>query len=227
MENSRTPLVKWITTIWLVSQHHMTINAVQLSSIIQVTYKTAWSMLHKVRSVISAIDSDSPLEGTVQGVVEYHAKPPFRALYELSSREIPLIVAASVSLDEEIINLKIKKVDRQLLISKSLHPAACSQFIERHTCANVEEITIIKQPFRTIQFAYLKKQFQRARRWMIDTFHGIGPTYLQRYLDEFCFRSNAISEHFSAWELLMSMSLSARYGSISRRKLSSTLQLAA
>ncbi|MGZ9586358.1 transposase [Paenibacillus marinisediminis] len=227
MENSRTSLKKWITAIWLMSQHHVNINAVQLSTIIQVTYKTAWSILHKIRSVISAADVEQPLEGIIQGVVDYHAKPLYRTAYELRPYEQPLIVAASISSHEQITNLKIKTVSRQHLYGRSLRNIACSHFIDLHTCTDISCITIIQLLFRTHQFHYLKKVFMKARRWMIDTFHGIGPKYLQNYLDEFCFRFNALVGHYSAWERLISLTMSTRFGFASRHITSSSTNLAA
>ncbi|MGZ9583609.1 transposase [Paenibacillus marinisediminis] len=227
MENSRTPLQKWITAIWLVSQHNVNINAIKLRSIIQVTYKTAWSILHKIRSVISAIDVDSPLEHNVQGIVEYHCKPLFRSTLELLPYEHPLIVAATISSNDQIIRLKIKTVNRQHLYGRNLHPIACSHFIDLHTCTEASSISIISHLYRAQKFHTLKRAFKQARSWMIDTFHGIGIKYLQRYLDEFCFRSNARSEHYSAWELLIRSSMSNRYRSLLRQNTISSQYLAA
>lgn len=53
MEGSRTSLRKWITAMWLVSRSDKGINAVKLSSMIEVTSKTAWAMLHKIRTAIA------------------------------------------------------------------------------------------------------------------------------------------------------------------------------
>ncbi|MGZ9586742.1 transposase [Paenibacillus marinisediminis] len=225
MERSRTSLKKWITAIWLVAQHN--INAVQLSSIIQVTYKTAWSILHKIRAVISSADADQPLEGTVQGIVSFHSKPLYPTSWELHSTEQPLIIAAAITAHEQITSLKIKTVDRQHLYGKSLRNIACDHFIDLHTYTDISKITIVQQLCRTNRFHYLKKVFQQARRWMIDTFHGIGPKYLQRYLDEFCFRSNAVSGHYSSWDQLIGISMSTHYAPISRHNSTSTVRFAA
>ncbi|MGZ9584665.1 transposase [Paenibacillus marinisediminis] len=197
--------------IWLITQHDVSINAVQLSSIIQVTYKTAWSILHKIRSIISAVDLDSPLEGNVQGIVEYHCKPTFRSTLELLSYEHPLIVAASITADEHIIALKMKLVNRQHLRDRTLRPIASSTFNDLHTCADPSNIEIIPHPYRALRFRHLKDAFQQARRWMITTFHGIGQKYLQRYLDEFCFRYNARNHPLSAYERLVSMCMYTNY----------------
>ena len=66
MSGSRTSLMKWFTAIFLVSQPEHGINAVALSRIIHVTYKTAWLILHKIRHTCSMFDQKSPLSGVVQ-----------------------------------------------------------------------------------------------------------------------------------------------------------------
>jgi hypothetical protein len=34
--------------------------------------------------------------------------------------------------------------------------------------------------------------FNQAKRWIRETFHGLGQRHLQVYFDEFCFRINAV-----------------------------------
>jgi len=64
LEKSRTPLEKWAEAIRAMSRLH-SINAVQLMTKIRVTYKTAWSMLRKLRQSLHAMDSGQPLTGRV------------------------------------------------------------------------------------------------------------------------------------------------------------------
>ncbi|HEX9745318.1 MAG TPA: transposase [bacterium] len=49
-ERTRTPLRKWFKAIDMFL--HLDINAKKLMLAIEVTYKTAWSMLNKLRSVM-------------------------------------------------------------------------------------------------------------------------------------------------------------------------------
>lgn len=57
LEGTRTPLTKWFTAIHHISDPQAGINAVTLSRMLQVTYKTAWSMLHAIRRAMSQDES--------------------------------------------------------------------------------------------------------------------------------------------------------------------------
>ena len=49
-QGTRVPMRKWFIAIWLVTSHKKGISSLQLSRDIQVTQKTAWYMLQKIRT---------------------------------------------------------------------------------------------------------------------------------------------------------------------------------
>ena len=63
-ENTKIPLVKWFLAMYLISCHKKGISSVQLATDISVTQKTAWFILHKVRTLFAQEDV------TLSGVVE-------------------------------------------------------------------------------------------------------------------------------------------------------------
>ncbi len=66
MGKTRTDLTKWFLAIYLISHDKRGISAYKLSKEIEVTYKTAWLMLHKIRTAMRKRDS----EYTPAGIVE-------------------------------------------------------------------------------------------------------------------------------------------------------------
>lgn len=64
-ENTKLPLRKWFLAMYLISSHKKGISSLQLSRDIEVTQKTAWHMLHKIRSLY-AQDGESQFDGTVE-----------------------------------------------------------------------------------------------------------------------------------------------------------------
>ena len=64
-EDSRVPLNKWFVAVYLFNSLKKGISSIQLSKYIGVTQKTAWFMLHRIRTVMDDNNSD-PLGGVVE-----------------------------------------------------------------------------------------------------------------------------------------------------------------
>lgn len=64
-DSTKVKLQKWFLAIWLVTLHKKDISSVQLSKDIGVTQKTAWFMLHRIRSCFG-FDNDNNLTGEVE-----------------------------------------------------------------------------------------------------------------------------------------------------------------
>ena len=209
MEGSRTSLRKWFAAFWLFSRAQEGINAVRLRSLIQVTYKTAWSMLHKIRAAISQAHAEKRLSGEVQGIVVFYGRA-YRPSVELHPGECALIVAESIVPEGELPQLKMTLVDKKHVIEKRLHRSGTEQFIADHVePSTAARVSIVDQYFRVRRNSPLYQTFRQACRWLNDTFHGIGPKYLQRYIDEFIFHKN-LDTSVSLWARLLSLCTSVR-----------------
>ena len=66
MDKTRTPLKKWFLAFYYMSEDKRGISALSLKSKIKVSYQTAWSMCHKIRSAMGERDSNYQLNGTVE-----------------------------------------------------------------------------------------------------------------------------------------------------------------
>jgi len=64
-ENTKVSLRKWFAAMYLISSHKKGISSCQLARDIEVTQKTAWFMLQKVRALYAQSDSEA-LEGMVE-----------------------------------------------------------------------------------------------------------------------------------------------------------------
>lgn len=64
-EKTKVSLQKWFIAIWLVVNHKASISSYQLAKDIEVTQKTAWFMLHKIRSQMYLIN-ENPLSEEVE-----------------------------------------------------------------------------------------------------------------------------------------------------------------
>lgn len=62
MERSKVPLTKWLLASYLIASSKKGYSALQLSRTLEVTYKTAWFMFHRLREAMTETDP-SPLGG--------------------------------------------------------------------------------------------------------------------------------------------------------------------
>lgn len=188
MENSRTTLRKWMIAIQLVSLES-SITAVRLASIISVTYKTAWRMLHKIRLAISNWESSIPLSGKVKVGYEYYGR--FHSVRK--PRKLPLIIGISLkneasSADEQPHRVKIKLVSHSEL--QRPQPAGSNpEFGNPPPRPGFSRLQRIP-PLTARLGNALPRLYCHAKQWIDRTFHGLGTRYAQLYWDEFCYRRN-------------------------------------
>ena len=64
-DNTKIELQKWFLAIWLVTSHKKGISSLQLSRDLDVTQKTAWFMLHRIRRCFG-IENNNDLDNDVE-----------------------------------------------------------------------------------------------------------------------------------------------------------------
>ena len=64
-ENTKVPLRKWFAAIWLYSTHKCGLSSLQISRDLNVTQKTGWFILQRIRKG-SAFENNSTLENEVE-----------------------------------------------------------------------------------------------------------------------------------------------------------------
>jgi transposase-like protein len=199
MEGSRTSLVKWFIAFFLVSQPH-SINATQLMKQIHVTYKTAWSMLHKIRHALCEEDTSVLLSGFVQ-VHDACSGKELYSVYERQPKERLFLVGAAMNEENVPLYIKIKLLPSQYVMERTVLRSGKDAFIRDHVqpgaVARVSFVTgIFKSRKPLIPF------FNQAKRWIRETFRGLGRRHLQAYFDEFSFRINGIRNKSPIFESL-------------------------
>ncbi|MCU6711132.1 transposase [Paenibacillus sp. J5C_2022] len=167
MHKSRTPIYKWLLTIFLVSSCEGSVNAVQLSKLLQVTYKTAWSMLHKIRQVISDWDTDQLLSGDVEAKHDIYMKQII-ITDERMKRERSIVVARGNNETEQQLKstdqvasgitnapyYKIKLIEREGEVRRALSDAEQRLFIRNCCHPEVKSLQFHVKHTRNRKFPY-------------------------------------------------------------------------
>jgi len=113
MEGSRTPLRKWLSAFFFLSIDEIGVNALQMQTLLQVTYKTAWSICQKIRQAISQLDAEQPLSGLV-------TKENIRASASVSASDpIPVSISDSKPISITDSTLPASAVSTAMLASHS------------------------------------------------------------------------------------------------------------
>jgi transposase-like protein len=189
MEGSSTPLLKWFMAFYLISQETVRINATELSRIIQVTYKTSWLLLHKIRFAMGKADANVPLCGQVAVNSAIYGKRRYIYSFDRLPHESPALIGASMNSDHEPAYIKIKLVPNQHLKEKTIYPSGLEAFTEENIEAGATTECFIKM-ITPLKHRPTFPIYKASCKWIHKTFRGLGQRHLQAYLDEFCYRLN-------------------------------------
>lgn len=219
MEGSRTDLAKWFIAFYLISCPN-SISALQLSKKIDVTYKTAWLILQKIRHAISVEDAACPLVGSVYvNLAQYSPRP--RSIEE-TKKGHPLYVGAAMNENHEPIYVKMKLVAEEFLykgpVFKGIRKMGKKAFIEEHIEPNPAQLDF--RDLFSFKHKSIYRLFRETRFWMMKTFHGLCGRHLQGYFNEYCYRINASLKRQSVFENLVGLCATSRkitYADIAHR----------
>jgi len=114
MHKTRVPLVKWFLALFLVATDKRGCSALTIQRHIDVNYKTAWLLLHKIRFAMSERDKKYLLDGVIQLDEAYFGGP--NGKQGRGTGKAPAFVAVSTVTSDEsaVIPLfaKIKILDK-------------------------------------------------------------------------------------------------------------------
>ncbi|MNQ73664.1 Transposase zinc-ribbon domain protein [compost metagenome] len=213
MEGSRTELRKWLLAFYLVSRNYGT-TATELSGLINVTYKTAWLLLHKIRCSIHQADSQNPLTGSVQINSAIYGKP-FNPSVHKHPQEHLLLIGSSRNESGKPTNIKIKQIVPSQPKNKHITKSDTFTFQKQHIEPTVKAAHIVTGFYTPKKQRPLLEIAKLASTWINSTFHGIGAKHLQTYLDEFCYRMNLINSNTPIFDHLFK-SCTVHYQSVNR-----------
>ena len=188
LEGTRTPLRKWFYAIFLASTPEG-ISATRLQLLIEVTYKTAWYMLTKIRHAISGVDDGERLSGDVRIGYALYGRP-YTHMFIDHPQEHPTLIACSDDTDGQPARIKMKPVPKHHVFQRSPRPIGVRTFKETHIDLPNAVVTGVTTRYHPKRYRDLEAIANRGFKWINDTFCGIGPKYLKTYLDTFAFRFN-------------------------------------
>lgn len=204
-EQSRLLLVKWLYAIYLMQTSRKSISSLQLSREMDVTQKTAWFLLYRIREACK--QSDWMLTGVVEvdetciGGKERnkHDNKKLRSGREPAGRQV--VIGAR----EQGGNVKAKAIsntDAETLkgfIHRNVEPGS-TVFTDDHIgCHGLHGVICNHASVKHSAKEYvngmihtngIESVWALLKRGYTGTFHHFSLKHLQRYVDEFTFRLN-------------------------------------
>lgn len=199
MEKTHTCLTKWFLAIYSTACDKRGISAAQLAKDIEVSYPTAWLMLHKIRSAMNEQDANYKLAGIVELDDAYFGGPGKNGKRGRGTDKTKVIVGLSLGDDGHPKFLKMEVID-------DVKGATILDFAERQITENSTISSDAYNSYRALaqKYKHEPKKFNpihdsdhlkwlhviisNAKAFIEGTYHGLEKLHLQRYLDEFCYR---------------------------------------
>mgnify|MGYP000102389226 CR=1 FL=1 len=196
LHKTHMPLTQWFLAFYFVSQDKRGISAAQLAAMLGTTYKTAWSMLRRIRIAMDQRDETHQLCGVIEFDNAYFGGPTTGKKRGRGTEKAKAFVA--LSLDEQsnphFLKMRVTPNIKQVSVKKFVH-AAFANDSEIHTdsyCSYIpalEDYTHEYQPYdpNSGLLHWLHIVISNAKAFILGTYHGLSKKYLQSYLDEYSF----------------------------------------
>lgn len=207
--DSHLPLWKWLLTAYIMTESRKGVSANQIRRTINVSYKTAWYLCHRIRAAMSEV-APTPLAGTVE-VDETHIGGKAKNMHK--SKRGKRITGRGASGKTVVLGIIQRGGKVYLKVVPGTDRETLHAFIREHTASDAEAIYtdelsayagIADENTRHETVNHSKEEWVRGDvhtntaenvwslldRSIMGAFHHVSAKHLDAYLDELEFRFN-------------------------------------
>lgn len=208
-ESSHVPLHKWFQAAHLLASSKKGISAHQLHRTLQVTYKTAWFMAHRIREAMrtgeflppmggegKTVEVDATYFGSLKGLPKAAAnKNVVLTLVERGGTARSFVVDGETTARIlPIVNANIARETDMMSDEARAYPRALAEFASHEMVNHKAEEYVRYEDGYQVHTNTIEGYFSIFKRGMKGVYQHCGEQHLHRYLAEFDFRySNRIA----------------------------------
>ena len=206
-EHARMPLHKMLQAVHLLACSKKGISAHQLHRILEVQYKTAWFLAHRIREAMrdgelapfgvdgGPVEADETFIGREPGTVMKRGgighKMKVLSLVERNSGRARSVVIDDMRVDTiaEVVNANVSR-EARLLTDEAYHYDHIGRGFARHDSVKHKQDEYVSRDDPTVHTNIIEGYFSIFKRGMHGTYQHCAKKHLHRYLAEFDFRYN-------------------------------------
>lgn len=210
-ENTKISLRTWFAAMYLCTAHKKGVSSLQLSRDRNLTQKTAWFVLHRIREMLN-INQGEHLSGTVEidetyvgGATknksnkkraelkatggQYFSKTSVIAMVERESGQVKtqVLKANSVKFSDVLPLIQANVAEDALIITDSSTMYGSLKNSYRHETVSHVQKEYVRGAMHTNT---IEGFFSQLKRGIYGIYHQVSPKHLHRYCNEFGYRYN-------------------------------------
>ena len=202
MDKTKTSLHKWFLGIYLMSQDKRGCSAKRLQRELGIAYDTAWTMSHKIRKAMGEKDAAYLLGGTVDMDEAFFGAAHVGSKRGRGTEKTAIVFGVSMNNKGKPGFIKAKVAPT---VDSDTVSDFAKEYIEAGSRIRSDGLTIYRilskdgyaheaQVFDPIgspeHLKILHIIISNVKAFINGTYHGLGDTHLQAFIDEFCYRFN-------------------------------------
>jgi transposase-like protein len=203
-EESKLPMTKWLQAIFLMCASKKGVSAHQLHRTLEVTYKTAWFLAHRIREAMrsgelapfgsegGAVEVDETYIGREPGAPvkrAFHHKMKVLTLVDRQTGRARSVVVDNIR-PATIAPIVLENLHREarLMTDEAGHYLAVGREFAQHGVVRHGQEEYVNVEDRTIHTNTIEGYFSIFKRGMKGVYQHASKKHLHRYLAEFDFR---------------------------------------